>query len=79
MEPLSRWYRLTRRRASDRVGGEICFIAVVVPKYAFDVVKWSEEPGTLLDPQMLKVRCCGWEKRLNTGAPARLHTSSPAV
>ena len=72
MQPLSRWYRLTRRRATDRVGGEICFLVVVGPKYAFDVLKWSEEPSTLLDPQMLKVWDCGWGKRVNTGGS--LHT-----
>ena len=33
MEPLSRWYKLTRKRATDRVSGEICLVAFVVPKY----------------------------------------------
>ena len=31
-EPCPRWYRLTRKKASDKVQGEVCLILVVVPK-----------------------------------------------
>lgn len=54
LDPIGRWYKLTSRKASDRVGGEICFVATVVPKYVNNLTSWSEQPETLLDPQILK-------------------------
>ena len=54
-EPFSRWYRLTRKKSSDKVSGEVCLIIVVMPKYIYQVLNWSEDCQTLLDPQMLQV------------------------
>lgn len=54
MEPFSRYYRLTRRRPSDRVSGDILLIVGVVPKYVYDAMHWSEDPSTLLDPSIQK-------------------------
>ena len=54
MEPFSRWYRLTRRRPSDRVSGDVLLIVGVVPKYVYDAVHWSEDSSTLLDPSIQK-------------------------
>ena len=35
-------------------------LLVWMRRYVFDVVSWSEDPTTLMDPQMLKV--CGDER-----------------
>ena len=40
LEPFSRWYRLTRRRPSDRVSGELLLIVGIVPNYVYDAVHW---------------------------------------
>ena len=63
-EPFPRWYRLTRKKASDKVSGEVCLIIVVVPKYIYQVLNWSEDSQTLLDPQMLQV---GYEFNFSIG------------
>ena len=55
LDPFGRWYKLTRKKSSDRISGEVCFIVCVLPKYIVDILKWSEDPATLLDPQMLRV------------------------
>lgn len=56
MEPFSTRYRLTKRRQGDRVSGEVYLTITVLPKWIFDVVHFSEDSSTLLDPQMLQVR-----------------------
>ena len=39
LQPFSRWYRLTRRRSSDRISGEIMVIVGVMPGYVHDAVR----------------------------------------
>ena len=39
LQPFSRWYRLTRRRSSDRISGEIMVIVGVMPGYVHYAVR----------------------------------------
>lgn len=70
MEPFSTRYRLTKRRQGDRVSGEVYLTITVLPKWIFDVVHFSEDSSTLLDPQMLQVRESTGEMGGGMGAAA---------
>ncbi|GAX84880.1 hypothetical protein CEUSTIGMA_g12301.t1 [Chlamydomonas eustigma] len=50
MEPIPRWYKLTRRRPTDKVSGELLLIVAVIPRSFYETVSWSEDPSNLLDP-----------------------------
>ena len=53
MDNMIQWYKLQKKRPSDKVSGELCMLMTIVPARIFNVLQWSESPSTLMDPQIL--------------------------